>query len=94
MKDIVFNNKKYELVENYKEAYDYDLISERLTDYFEGFDYVFGDYAYGKVRLKGFYNNSNKKVNESNNIDNYEKYLEEYCAYGCKYFLLKKLNSD
>ena len=61
-----------------------------MTDYFEGYDYVFGDWAYGKLRLKGFYNKDNKKVNKINNIEDLDKYIKENCAYDCKYFLLEK----
>ncbi len=40
--------------------------------------------------MKGFYDESNKKVKELNNINNLEDYLENQCAYNCGYFLLKK----
>ncbi len=90
MKEIELNNTKYTVMINHKDAFEFDLVKEKMTEYFNDFDYVLGDYAYGKVRLKGFYNNKNKKVNDTNNFDNYEKYLEEYCAFGCKYFLLKR----
>ena len=50
-----------------------------------------GDFAYGKLRLKGFCNKDNSKFNKINDINNKEKYLEKECAYKCKYFLLKKV---
>ena len=54
-------------------------------------DYILGDFAYGKLRLKGFCNKDNPKFNKINDINNKEKYLEKECAYKCKYFLLKKV---
>ena len=29
-----------------------------------------------------------------NNINNVEDYLKEYCAYGCRYFILGKLKVE
>lgn len=88
--EIVINEIKYKVVKNYREGFDEEEIKTRMTDYFEGYDYVFGDWAYGKLRLKGFYNKDNKKVNKINNIEDLDKYIKENCAYDCKYFLLEK----
>lgn len=90
MKKITINDKEYEVVENYNDAIDVELLQEKITDYFDGFDYIVGDWAYGKLRLKGFYNKDNKKVNKINNIEDLDKYIKENCAYDCKYFLLEK----
>ena len=91
MKKIEVNNINYELVKDDKKVFDENEFIEKYTDYFEEFDYVFGDYAYDKLRLKGFYDSDNKKVKDINNIDNLEEYIKEYCAYGAKCFLLKKI---
>lgn len=88
---MIFNDIKYEIIKNIKDAIDEELLNEKITDYFVSFDYIVGDWAYGKLRLKGFYNKKNKKCKDSNNIDNIEKYILECCAYGCKYFVLKKV---
>ena len=87
--EIVINEIKYKVVKNYREGFDEEEVKTRMTDYFEGYDYVFGDWAYGKLRLKGFYNKDNKKVNKINNIEDLDKYIKENCAYDCKYFLLE-----
>ena len=84
-------NNKYELIDNYNEGFDLEEVKNKYTDYFDNYDYIVGDIAYGKLRLKGFYNKNNKKCTKINNIDNYKKYIEEECAYGCKYFCLKKV---
>lgn len=90
MKKIIINNKEYEIIENYNDAIDVEVISSLLTEYFDDFDYVVGDWAYGKLRLKGFYKADNKKVNKNNNIEYIRKYIDEKCAYGCKWFEIKK----
>lgn len=65
--------------------------NEIVTDYYDNFDYIVGDFAYGKVRLKGFYESENKNKKEHNDIKNVDDYIENKCAYGCKYFILKKI---
>ncbi len=88
---VLINNKEYEVVENYKEALSSDLnLDEIVTDYYDNFDYIVGDFAYGKVRLKGFYEENNKLVKSYNNIKDVKDYINNNCAYGCKYFILKK----
>ena len=84
------NNKKYKLIKEYKEGFDKEAVEALLTDYFFDFDYVFGDWAYSKLRLKGFNDPKSIKVTKINNIDNLDKYIKDNCAYDCKYFLLKK----
>lgn len=88
--EIKINGNDYEVVKNYRDGFNEEAIIERATEYFNEYDYIFGDWAYGKLRLKGFYKNDNKKVNKINNINNLEKYIKDNCAYDCKYFLLEK----
>ena len=68
--EIELNNTKYELIKDYKEAFDKEEFLEKCTDYFYDYDYVVGDIAYGKLRLKGFYDEKSKKVNKINNFKN------------------------
>ncbi len=91
-KKIEVNGKKYEVIEDYRDALELDVLEEKLTDYFDDFDYVVGDWAYGKLRLKGFYDKKNKKVKEFNDISGLKNYIENSCAYGCKWFEIKKIN--
>ena len=90
MKSVVLNDIKYDVVKDYRDGYEEEAVIERATDYFNDFDYIFGDWAYGKLRLKGFYKNDNENVKDMNNIDKLDDYINNSCAYGCKYFLLEK----
>ena len=90
MEKIILNNIEYELIENKKEAYDVEIIKKLYTSYFEGYDYILGDRAYGKIRLKGFCLKNNKNFNEINDFSKFDEYLKNYCAKDCGYFLLKK----
>lgn len=87
---IKLNDVDYEVIENYRDGFDKESVEERFTEYFSEYDYVFGDWAYGKLRLKGFYKKDNKKVTKINNIEDLDKYIKDNCAYDCKYFLLEK----
>ena len=89
--EIEINNKKYELIKNYKEAFDKEEFLSKYTDYFYDYDYIVGDIAYGKLRLKGFYDEKSKKVKKINNYKNIDNYLKNYCANDCKYFIVKKI---
>ena len=54
MKKIVLDNIEYELIEDNGDCFLESEIKEKYTDYFDDFDYILGDYAYNKLRLKGF----------------------------------------
>ena len=65
---IIVENHKYELIKNYKDAFNLEEFSSKYTDYFYDYDYIVGDIAYSKLRLKGFYDSNNKRVLELNDI--------------------------
>ena len=91
-KEIELDKFKYIVLENKNDCLDIEELSNKYTDYFEDYDYILGDYAYNKLRLKGFCDKKNKKCNDINDISTKEKYLKELCAYECNYFLIKKNN--
>ena len=91
MKNIVLNDCHYEVIENYKNVFNLEELTDKFTDYFETFDYVLGDYSYGKLRLKGFYNKNNKELQEYNDYEKVHEYFKEYCSYNCGYYVIKKL---
>ena len=90
-KKIVINKKEYELVRNDMDCFNETEVIEKITDYFDDYDYIFGDYAYEKVRLKGYYDSKNKKAKKINDIKYMDNYIKDYCSYGAKIFLLKKI---
>lgn len=94
MKIVEVEGRQYEIVKDYKNAFDKEEFINHYTDYFYDYDYLVGDIAYGKLRLKGFYDSKNKKVKNINNYSNVDKYLEEDCAVDCKYYILKKIENE
>ena len=65
--EIEAENNKYKLIKNYREAFDKEMFLARYTDYYKDYDYIVGDIAYSKLRLKGF----NKKIIKILNKNNY-----------------------
>ena len=91
MKKLKINNNDYEVIVNYKDAFNEEEFINKCTDYFYDYDYIVGDIAYSKLRLKGFYDEKNKKVKKINNYKFLDSYLKNNCAVDCKYFVVKKL---
>lgn len=91
MKYIIINDNKYELIKNYKDGYNQEELENKLTEYFDNYDYILGDWAYGKLRLKGFCNKNNSLYNEINDYNNLENYLQNNCAYECRYFVIERI---
>lgn len=89
---IILNDIKYNLVENYKDSFDLEQTQNLATDYFNDFDYIVGDWSYGKLRLKGFCKKDNPNFKAINDIANKEEYIKKQCAYNCGYFVLEKSN--
>lgn len=85
-------DKEYKLIENYNEAFNEEEFISKCTDYFDGFDYIVGDIAYGKLRLKGFNKKGNANFKEINDYSRIKDYIKDNCAYGCKYFILEREN--
>lgn len=88
---VEIDNKKYEVIKNYRDAFDQSDIEGKITEYYDAFDYILGDYAYGKVRLKGFNDKENKYFKPINDISKVDSYIKNNCAYDCKYFILKRI---
>lgn len=88
---IETEKNKYELIKNYKDGFDEEEFLSKYTEYFNDYDYIVGDIAYGKLRLKGFYEEKSKKANKINNFKNFETYLKNNCAPDCKYYIVKKI---
>jgi len=91
IKQIKLENNTYQVIDDKNNCLNIDELNEKYTDYFAPYDYILGDYAYNKLRLKGFCDKSNKKFNKINDIKIKDKYLIEQCAYECSYFLIKKV---
>jgi uncharacterized protein YutD len=93
--DIVkVGGKTFHLVYNYREGFDAEKLEQRFSDIFDKYDYIVGDWGFEQLRLKGFFSVSRKKMQSENKIDRLEDYINEYCNYGCAYFVLRRVRSQ
>lgn len=91
MKKIKIDNIEYELIENDRNCFNQEEFTNKCTDYFYPYDYIFGDYSYDGLRLKGFYESNNELATKINDVKRLEEYKTNYCSFGAKTFLLKKV---
>lgn len=89
---IEIQGKKYELIENIKDAYQEEKFNERFSDILSKYDFIVGDWGYEQLRLKGFYDDQNSKAAFDTKIGTLDDYLYEYCNFGCAYFIIKKID--
>lgn len=90
---IMVNHQKYLVMKEEKDAIDLEALEKGLTDYFLDFDYVVGDWAYGKLRLKGFNSKTNKNFKDLNDVDKVSDYIKNNCAYGCRWFMISEIKN-
>ncbi|EUJ44650.1 MULTISPECIES: YutD family protein [Listeria] len=88
---ITIQNQTYELIEDNREAFDEEAFTERYSDILSRYDYIVGDWGYDQLRLKGFFDDDNRKATYDTKISTLKEYLYEYCNFGCKYFVIKKV---
>ena len=94
MNRVKLDDQEWELIEEYKEGYDEVALKEKYTDYFENYDYIIGDWSYGKLRLKGFCKKINKLCNRNNDIKFKDDYIKDLCSYDCKYFIVQRIKKE
>lgn len=88
--DLTIDNHPYKLLENHRDGFDVDALKQRYTSFFKRYDFIVGDWAADKLRLKGFYQLNPQKRGQFKQIDQLNDYLNEYINYGAPYFLIAK----
>ncbi|MBV7506990.1 YutD family protein [Bacillus sp. sid0103] len=88
---IIMNNTVYEIVQEHRNGFNEEALKGRFSDILTRYDYVVGDWGYGQLRLKGFFEDQNQKATFDTKISTLSEYLYEYCNFGCAYFVLKKV---
>lgn len=88
--NLIVEGRKYELVLNYRDGFDSEKLAERYSDILSKYDFIVADWGFDQLRLKGFYEDKNRKVPQEQRIGSLEDYLYEFCNFGCAYFVLKR----
>ncbi|MFV0559057.1 MAG: YutD family protein [Enterococcus sp.] len=89
--DFLIGAREYKLVANYREGFDSAKLGERFSEVLARYDYVVGDWGYEQLRLKGFFETSNRRALPEQRIDTLEDYLYEFCNFGCAYFVIQRI---
>lgn len=89
---IQIGGKTYELIQNYKDAWNSEAFKQRYSEVLDRYDYIIGDWGYEKLRLKGFLRDNHPKVNRDTAFSGITDYINEYCNFGCAYFVLQKIS--
>ncbi|UQS82864.1 YutD family protein [Bombilactobacillus folatiphilus] len=87
---IKINREPYKVVVNHQQAFDPERLALRYHAILDKYDYIVGDWGYGQLRLRGFYEMNRPQAKIDQKIDTLQDYLLEYCNFGCAYFVLEK----
>ncbi|ADM71738.1 hypothetical protein GMA19_03952 [Paenibacillus polymyxa E681] len=82
--------KNYELLQDHKNGWNPEAFRDRYSEVLDRYDYIIGDWGYNQLRLKGFYRDGHPKANKDTSIMVLDDYINEYCNFGCAYFVLQK----
>lgn len=81
----------FRLLRNYRDAFNLEKFEEcYVEECYDKYPYIVGDISAEILRLKGFDNNKDSKQY----FQDIDKYLDTSCAYGCAFYVLKRLNTE
>ncbi|WP_424767123.1 YutD-like domain-containing protein [Paenibacillus sp. sgz302251] len=90
---IHIGGKAYELVHENRNGFNAEAFRDRYSEVLERYDFIIGDWGYNQLRLKGFFRDNHQKATKDCNFSSMSDYINEYCNFGCAYFILEKTQS-
>lgn len=90
---MVINCEKgmYLLERNYRDAFNLEEFQRKyFEEFFDKYEYIVGDISSSILRLKGFDTNPKSK----NYFKLIDEYLDKSCAFGCPFFVLKRIHTQ
>lgn len=87
---VLTGNQAYQLEYEHKNGWNAEMFKERYSEVLERYDYIVGDWGYNQLRLRGFYQEGHPRATKDSVISSLVDYLNEYCNFGCAYFVLRK----
>ena len=88
---VTIENWNYEIIIDFREGFQEEALTARYSEILSKYDYILGDWGYGQLRLKGFFEDTNPKSTYDTKISTLQDYLYEYCNFGCAHFVIKKV---
>lgn len=89
---FLINRHHYQLLYDYRNAFDAEKLADRFSSILGKFDYIVGDWGYDQLRLRGFYDDSNPLFTPDRGVDTIQEYIDEECNFGCAYFVIQNLD--
>ncbi|HIW33725.1 MAG TPA: YutD family protein [Candidatus Paenibacillus intestinavium] len=87
---IHITGKSYELIIVNRNGWNVEAFRNRYSEVLERYDYIVGDWGYNQLRLKGFFKDGHPKATKDSTFSYATDYINEYCNFGCAYFVLEK----
>ncbi|MFD0588604.1 YutD family protein [Paenibacillus sp. GCM10027627] len=87
---IHIGGKSYELIYENRTGWNPEAFRNRYSEVLERYDYIIGDWGYNQLRLKGFFRDNHQKATRDSTFSTISDYINEYCNFGCAYFVLEK----
>lgn len=85
------NHGTFEIVKDYREAFDLLSFNERYVDVaFDRYKYLVGDLSAGMLRIKGF----NSDAKSPRGFKAIPDYLNESCNKNTAYYILKRIDNN
>jgi len=91
---IHITGKTYEVITDHKNGWNPEAFKDRYSDVLDRYDYIIGDWGYNQLRLKGFFRDNHSKVTKDTTISSMVDYINEYCNFGCAYFVVEKVKEQ
>ncbi len=88
--NVLINEENYIIAINYNDGFNFDEFQRLYPEYFNKYDFIVGDWAHERLRLRGFYQLNFRKTSKDRTIDFLDEYIKEYCNFGCAYFVIGK----
>ncbi|TBL73993.1 YutD family protein [Paenibacillus thalictri] len=82
--------RNYEVIIDHKNGWKPEAFKERYSEVLERYDYIVGDWGYNQLRLRGYFKDTHPKATKESSISSVQDYLNEYCNFGCAYFIIEK----
>jgi uncharacterized protein YutD len=91
---FLIGKNAYTLAYEHKDGWNAEAFRERYSEILERYDYIVGDWGYNQLRLRGFFREGHPRATRDTVITSLMDYIQEYCNFGCAYFVLAKVDPE